>query len=330
MATAAFALAGVFWPLNAGADSSGGAVRFVADHSVARSSSLSGHLYVLDLSKSVYRFPLAPDGLPAIQPDGVLYPVGAVGPKGLAVDKVGHVFLADPDQQTVSEFAAGATGQQKPISILNLSPDFPDRLNIDDSERLYVHLGTNQDIAIFAKGAHGHDAPISIESGNRFATDYVIAKSGVLYVLNTAYAVGVYNKPLNNPSQPDWLIWPDGGYHNFSDTLALDETTNRLYIQFDVCCAHYWDKVNYDVRPPSGAIVASAWQPWIYTGDCGPMNNYIVGGTVIIKNYLIVSCNYSQGVVFVYRTDQFGRQRAPVETVGQGTLCCPYEMAVGP
>jgi hypothetical protein len=123
-------------------------------------------------------------------------------------------------------------------------------------------------------------------------------------------------------------MWPDGNFFVFGPTLALDEVMHRLYIQFGPD-GDYWDKVNYDVRPPSPSSVPSVQEPWIFTGDCGSANYVFVGGTVIIKQYLIVSC-LNNGDVLVYRTGRFGRQKAPVESVGQGSLQSPWEMAVGP
>jgi hypothetical protein len=308
--------------------------------SIARSSS-AGHLYVLDFMighHAIYRFALAPDGLPATQPDSALYPQGAIYPQGIAVDKSGHIFMADPLAYTcyaygvclqggaVAEFAAGATGPQWPISLLYA--DLPGIVKMDDAQRLYVHIDGRHEIGIFAKGAHGQDPPISVVSDHALVTDYTIAKSGVLYASNFDGPVGVYDNPLNSPSQPDRLINQDGNFYSFRGTLALDEATNRLYIQFDVQLEKYWNKVNYDVRSPSGVPAATAKGPWIFTGDCGPLGLTSVGGAVIIKKYLIVSCA-SIGVVFVYRTGQFGRQ-SPVELVGQGLFNGPETMAVGP
>ena len=328
-ATTVFTLAAAFWSQSVWAACTGAKERTVVVRSVAPSALSPGHLYVLEHAfKAVYRFPLAADGLPAVKPDGVFYPQGSNYPMGLTVDKAGHVFIADPGLGTVDEFAAGATGIQKPISVLNLSGDDADRLNIDNAGRLYVHFNTNQDIAIFAQGAKGNDPPISIvpRYKNGYINDFVVAISGVLYTLNNVEPVAVYDDPLDNPTKPDRLIMPDGG-HAFDNTLALDQATDRLYTQFYVSNPRYWDKVNYDVRPPWGDAVA-AYQ-FIFTGDCGSAGQGTVFGTVIVKNYLIVSCN-SNGDVLVYRTDQFGRQRAPVEIVGQGTLASPWEMAVGP
>jgi len=321
-------LAVALWPQGSGAAATAGHMLFAAFRPSTRSQSM-GHLYVLDGGNAVYRFPLAQDGLPAMQPDSALFPEGEHAMTGLAVDRAGHVFVADRDQQTVSEFAAGATGQQLPISVLDLGGDFPDRLNIDSSERLYVHYGENQDIAIFAKGAHGNDAPISIVPlfpQAFFITDYVIAPGGALYALNWGGPVAVFDDPLNNPLQPNRLIRADGNFYIYLETLALDDATDHLYIEFDPNPAKYWNKVSYDVRPLSGAVTPIG--PWIFTGACGQAD--YVNGTKIIKNYLVVSCNYNPGVVSVYRKDEFGRQQAPVEIVGQGTLCCPFELAVGP
>jgi len=328
--SAVFALAAASWPQVVGAAPTGSVGRPVVDRSVAPSPLSPRHLYVLDRAAAVYRFPLAPDGLPATQPDGVMYPQGASDPTGVAVDKVGHIFVADPDGwgSAVAEFAAGALGPQQPISILYAYG--PDRLIFDDAERLYVHLNGNQSIAIFAKGAHGHDAPISIVTNN-YAFDYVVDNTGALYTVTSGGPVVVYDRPLNNPSQPDRLIEADAHYFQFSQTLALDAATDNLYIQFYPPDELYWDKVNYDVRPAaSPSIPVFAHAPWIFTGDCGPANSAILGGTEVIKNYLVVSCNFVQGDVLVYRKDQFGRQRQPVETIGRGLFVSPWEMAVGP
>ncbi len=331
---AALAVVATSWPCFVCAAPIQGIGHSISEGTTARSLPASRHLYVLEhANKAVYRYPLAQDGLPSAQPDGVLYPQGAIYPEGLTVDKVGDVFVADVHGWggAVAEFAAGATGPQEPISILNLGADGPDRLNIDSSDRLYVHYNANQDIAVFAKGAHGNDAPMSIVPPYQrkyYSIDYLIAKSGWMYVLNEALAIAVYQNPLGSPSQPNGIMRADGGYEAFFDqTLALDAATDRLYLQFSVTDSRYWNKVNYGVRPLSGTSLAT--DPLIFTGDCGPAGQSSVFGTVIVKKYLIVSCN-NNGDVLVYRTDEFGRQRAPVETIGRGTLVSPMEMAIGP
>jgi hypothetical protein len=299
----------------------------VTDRAAARSRS-SRHLYVVDISNVVYRFPLKLDGLPATQPDGVLYPDGAVTLRGIAVDTVGHVFVADTGAGTVAEFASGAVGHQKPISILYVSG--VDRLKFDDDERLYVHDVSGKSIAIFARGAHGHDLPISTVppyNQQEFVIDYAISESGALYVINYhPYPMAVYNDPLHNPSQPDEFVRADGD-NAFSWTLAMDEATDNLFVQFSVENPQYWNKINYDVRPASGTKTDAHY--FIFTGDCGTRGTSIAGGSVVVNKYVIVSC-YNDRDVLVYRSDQFGRQRAPVETLGQRLFASPWELAVGP
>lgn len=304
------------------------------NRAVERSSPTPSHLYVLDnANKAVYRFPLSQDGLPAIQPDGVLYPIGAVYPEGLAIDSAGNIFVADAHGWggAVAEFAAGATGLQQPISILNLSADGPDRLYMDVADRLYVHFNANQDVAIFAKGAQGNDSPLSIVPPYQqldYAIDFLVVKSGALYILNESGPVTAYDHPLRNPQHPTRFMWPDSGFEAFFDqSLAIDESTDRLYIQFAVRDSRNWNKINYGVRSPTGT--SAAVDPLIFTGDCGSAGKSSVFGTVIVGKYLIVSCA-SNSDVLVYRTDHFGRQRLPVEVVGQGKLLDPLEIAVGP
>src|SRR4029077_671955 len=118
---AAFSLAGPNWPVDAKASPTISYGPTLVYRSLMPVSSSPRHLYVLEHAhKAVYRFPLAQDGLPATKPDSVLLLEGAEYPLGLAVDKVGNIFVADPLGwgSAVAEFAAGATGESQPISVL--------------------------------------------------------------------------------------------------------------------------------------------------------------------------------------------------------------------
>jgi hypothetical protein len=283
---------------------------------------------------AVYRFPLAPDGLPATEPDSTLKLIGTRYPLGLAVDPSGRMFVADEITGIVYEYATGASGPQQPISTLNLFGHAPEHLKMDSAERLYVEYGENQDqaIAIYAKGAQGNDPPISVIAPYyhlELATDYVITPSGTLYILDWSMGAGIigYNHPLHSPSKPDVFMWLQGGrLGEFSDgySMAFDDATNQLYFQFSPQDTNGPDmdfavrKVpDYSTEPDSK----------IYSKRCSAQDGQS-GGAVVIKAYLIVSCAFDPEVL-VYRRDLFGIRR-PVEVVGRGTLGGPSQIAVGP
>ena len=290
------------------------------------------HLYVLDdYYKAVYRFPLAKDGMPAPQADGVLYPQGAITPSGLAVDRDGHVFVADSTANVIDEFAAGATGQQSPIATLNVGANQPNYLKFDASDRLFVHYGYDQSIAIFAKGAHGKSKPISIVPAYyspQSSNDYVVTPDGSLLILMWAQGgsrIAIYNHPIKHPSKPDAFMWPQGGYEFvFWQTMALDERANRLYVEFNPEASSKWGRVDFASRPLPGSNGTP--DDWLLTDQCGSSKWWGVGGSLVYQDYLFVSCSAS-GDVLVYDKRATGKQRA-VATIAKGSY--PWEIAVGP
>jgi hypothetical protein len=329
-------MAALLTPHGAFAGLSVGAPR-VTMHGFSPSSGRAhGHLYVLDVSSlAVYRFPIASDGLPSAKPDGTLVPEGAKDPQGLAVDRSGHVFLADEETQVVYEYAAGATGQQKPISMLNLPGDGPDHLRMDSAERLYVYYdngdgGHGKAIAIFAKGAQGNDPPISIISpyyNPELPADYVITPSGALYIFDWsmgAHIIG-YNNPLDSPSTPDVFMSLQGGLEfNPAYSIAFDEETNRLYFQFYVNGIGPGYYMNFAVRRLP--YNSSALDQMMFSGQC-PAQDGQSSGAVVSKQYLIVACTFNPEVL-VYRKDLFGH-REPVEII-RGPLRGPAQITIGP
>jgi hypothetical protein len=298
-----------------------------------------GHLYVLDVGTlSVFRFPLGAEGLPAAKPDNVLRLEGAKYPLGLAVNRAGNVFVADGQLGVVNEYAAGASGPQKPISTLNIPGAAPDHLKIDDAERLYVHLGggdQNEAIAVYAKGAQGNDGPLSVivpYYSPELAADYVITPSGKLYVLDWSHGAGIlgYEHPLESPSKPDELLSVQGPWEtSVGYSLALDDATGHLYFQFDYRYEEKWDNVNFADRAitETGGGISTGGDPSIFSSEC-PAQYGQTGGAVIVKRYLMVSCVFNPEVL-VYRKDRFGK-RSPVEIVGRGALAGPSQIAIGP
>ena len=306
--------------------------------SVSRLAWPEGHLYVLDTTgAAVYRFPLGADGLPAAQPDGVLSLVGAQDPQGMTVDREGHIFVADDYANVVNEYPAGATGRRLPFSTL-LVQGAPDHLKVDYEGRLYVHryIGSIYYIAIYEKGAKGHDAPLNLitaDHGNGLMSDYVLSPSGVLYVMDWAVGVVVYNDPLRHrhpalPSDPDAILLANGGEWetSFWYTLALDEPADTLYIQFASRSGYQWNTVNFARRSLRGS--SSLVDPLIFNGQCGNQSYSGTNSALVVKRYLMVSCLPSNNVL-VLDKNRFGRRKA-VEILGPPLFTGVSEIAVGP
>jgi hypothetical protein len=298
-----------------------------------------GHLYVLDANAgAVLRFRLAKDGLPEKEPDAVLTAEGAELPSGLAVDRSGNMFVADVDGWAgVAKFAAGSTGLQKPVSVLNMARYGADWLRIDDDSHLFVHVESNpyNGIVVFSESARANDEPMSVippfrRSECECIADFVVAQSGSLYVLDSPGPVDVYEQPLRSPQRPDWFMSP-AGYPsletNFEQTLALDEASSSIYIQFQSWESYEWNVANFGVR--AAARDERLPDQLIFTGQCGTASNGPgVMSAAISQSYLLMSCLIPRAVL-VYHADEFGRQRL-IERVGLGDLQSPDEITLGP
>jgi hypothetical protein len=326
----------VFQPSDAQAATPSAGSAVVPHGSRARPSWPQGHLYVIDTTAAtVDRFPLAADGMPSEEPDSSFVISNPGLPEGLAVDRSGNVFVADEVAGAVNEYAAGATGLQAPVATLNLLNDAPNVLKMDEKERLYVHYGggvQNESIAIFAKGATGNDQPMSVvppyTNPPGLASDFVIPRSGKLYVLYFGGPIAVYNDPLNDPVQPDTFMWRQSMWEfDFVFSLALDQAEQRLYMGFVSRSEYRWNTDNWGVRSliPSGG----ALDPLIYNGQCGKvLGDDRIYETVIVQKYLIASCLTDHDIL-VLRKDRFGMQNA-VKVIGRKLLLGPSQIAVGP
>jgi hypothetical protein len=292
------------------------------------------HLYVLGgigMQPAIFRYPLNADGLPAALADGLTMLGGTWCyqrcASGFAVDRDGRMHVSVVDGGVVETFNFDQSRPQFPVGTLNTggSPDF---LRFDEAGRLYVHDADKRSISVYAPGAQGNAKPISVVGpwhANELITDFAVAPSGPLFVLDFAGDVIIYDDPLHGTTQPNAFLGAQGGYEfQFQYTLALDAKAKRLYVQFTPQCLPGCgsSKLNYAARDLGGG------QPdgWLRSNRCYSASDSWVSSSLVADKYLLVDCSLG-GVVYAFRTDRFGK-RQPVETIGLGTNA--WLMARGP
>ncbi len=93
---------------------------------------------------------------------------GLDGTGAVVIDPSGRVYVANEDNETVTEYAYGQTGNVAPSSTLggsNTGIALPDALALDASNRLYVANHAGNSITVFAPGASGDATPVATISG---------------------------------------------------------------------------------------------------------------------------------------------------------------------
>jgi hypothetical protein len=292
-----------------------------------------GHLYVADLvAGMIYRFPLARDGLPATTPDLVLQG-GLHEPYGLAVDPSGNLYVSDFDLGTVSVYAPGASGSTQPIRQLSLDGDTPYALAINPQGYEFVDdLDTNT-INVYLPGADGFDPPIhqiAIWAQSNPIQDFVIDRSGRLYVRAFDPGVSVFYDPVNQWQHADGLLLPTGGYEfAFNSALALDDPHRELYINFGPQNPRApFGKDDFAVRRLDLAV---GKDHLILTRNCqgssGSQGNDVAAA--VSGEYLMFSCAENFNAVLVYRARDYGKEPL-VESIGFGLFEAVAGIALGP
>lgn len=280
----------------------------------------------------IFRFPLARDGLPATTPDLVLRG-GLSEPYGLAVDPSGNLYVSDFDLNAVSVFAPGSSGDTKPIRQLFLGGDTPYGLAINPQGYAFVDdLDTNT-INVYRPGAGGNDPPIhriAIWEQDNPIQDFVIARSGRLYVRAFDPGVSVFYDPINQWQHADGLLLPQGGYEfSFNSALALDDVHSQIFINFGPQNPRApYGKDDFAVRRLD---VAAGKDHWILTRSCqgpsGTQGNDVAAA--VSGEYLMFSCAEDFNAVLVYRAHDYGKERL-VETIGLGYFQAVAGVAIGP
>jgi hypothetical protein len=294
------------------------------------------HLYAADQSRGiVLRFPLAADGLPAMEPDLILKG-GLSEPYGLAVDRRGNLYVSDFQKDAVFEYPPGASGDARPIRQLSLAPHTPYYVGVDGLGYLFVgDLDTNA-INVYRPGADRKEPPIhriAVWEEADSVRNFLLDSAGRLYVLTFSPPVFVFNDPLHHWKHADALLQPQGGYEfGFNNAIAIDEPRNQIYINFGPQNLSLpYGKDDFAIRGLDASTSGGGNDRWILTKDCkgasgGQGNN---PGAVISGAYLLFSCAEEFNAVLVYRAHEYGKQPL-VEAVGSGSFDSVADIVLGP
>jgi hypothetical protein len=230
-------------------------------------------------------------------------------------------------------FAPGSSGDAKPIRQLFLGGDTPYGLAINPQGYAFVDDLEANTINVYQPGARGNDPPIhriAIWEQDNPIQDFVIARSGRLYVRAFDPGISVFNDPINQWQHADGLLLPQGGYEfSFNSALALDEVHSQIYINFGPQNPRApYGKDDFAVRRLD---LAAGKDHWILTRSCqgpsGTQGNDVAAA--VSGEYLMFSCAEDFNAVLVYRAHDYGKERL-VEAIGLGFFQAVAGIAIGP
>jgi hypothetical protein len=121
----------------------------------------------------------------------------------VAVDSAGHLFVANPGGDLVTEYAKGATGNATPVALIAGSAtglSAPLGVAVDSAGHLFVANTSADSVTEYAEGATGNTAPVALIAGSAtglsFPHGVAVDSAGHLFVANsgadsvTEYAEG--------------------------------------------------------------------------------------------------------------------------------------------
>jgi sugar lactone lactonase YvrE len=91
-----------------------------------------------------------------------------VGPRAVARDTAGKIYVADGDSHAIDIFAAGASGNVAPTARIvgsNTTLATPRGIGFDGSGNIYISNAGSDTVVVFAAGANGNVAPIRTIAG---------------------------------------------------------------------------------------------------------------------------------------------------------------------
>jgi sugar lactone lactonase YvrE len=150
-----------------------------------------------------------------------------VNPLGVAVDRVGHIYVVDGGAKAVLEYAANANGNVAPIAVLqgaNTGFQYPAALTLDPSGVLYVADFNANSVFVFGAGASGNIAPTRTIHGSNTTlsspSGVALDASGKLYVANYAFTA---------PPPTSIAVFAAGANGNVAPVQRISGGKARLY-----------------------------------------------------------------------------------------------------
>jgi hypothetical protein len=166
-------------------------------------------------------------------------------PDGVAVDGVGDMYVLNreggPSQEgSITEYAAGATGNVAPIATISGSATGflgPPAIALDPVNG-NIYVGEYKAVQFFGAGSNGNVAPLGVISGSNTGLDFVsglaLDKHGNVYVANEYNStVTVYAAGASGNVAPTRRLKGSNTGLNFPHALALDSKANIYVVNDD-------------------------------------------------------------------------------------------------
>lgn len=171
---------------------------------------------------------------------------GLFGPRGVAVDKVGEIYVKNYDS-SITVYSAGATGNATPISTIIGSGNVSvgnGPIALDAAGNIYVayctlvgtfpNLSCTFSVLVYSAGATGNATPIATISGNNTGLDgpdgVAVDKAGKIYVMNSGNnSITVYGPGATGNATPTATIKGSNTGLDSPEGMAVDKE-GKIYI----------------------------------------------------------------------------------------------------
>ena len=289
----------------------------------------NGSIYLTDATVNgsgqpvdqVLVFPQNTNGGPVPTQDITGVTTGLSVPQGIAVDRAGNIWVTNSNTSSITEYAAGATGDVAPISTVQGNATFlaaPVGIAFDAAGDIFVVNSQTDssglfEILEFGPNATGNQAPINRIGGAASLLDqpqYVAVDGpGNVYVTNIASnLINIYGPGASGNAAP---LVSFGGNCLAPDGIALD-SANNIYVSCDT---------RYEVREYSAlsgsniptqirSLGVNSSQPQLYNPSGLAVNSL---GTLFVANTGLLGQAF--GYVSIY-APSFSNATAPGAIVG--------------